>query len=104
MIDASLFRSEFDNQKTGHEHDIHIVCDTSVPKLPLKAVSRWFIHQGGTEIERDWFMAGLATSDDAELTAVSMGIISASEKLGEDFNLASNIHKHSYILRFNQFP
>jgi len=68
------------------------VCDASVPKLPLQAVSGWFIHQGGTEIERDWVTAGLATSDDAELTAVSMGVISASEKLGEDFNLASSIH------------
>ena len=50
---------------------------------------------GGTQIERDWVIAGLAISDDAELTAVSMGIISASEKLGEDFNLASNIHIYS---------
>ena len=46
----------------------------------------------GTKIERDWVTAGLATSDDAELTAVSMGIVSASEKLRENFNLASNIH------------
>jgi len=85
----------FDNRETGHEHDVHIVCDASVPKLPLQAVSGWFIHQGGTKLERDWVTAGLATSDDAELTAVSMDIISAAEKLGEDFNLASNIHIYS---------
>jgi hypothetical protein len=57
---------------------ISIVSDTSVPDLPMQAVTCWRIWHNGNFME-DWQAVSLCTSDDTELHAIAGGTSALKE-------------------------
>jgi hypothetical protein len=71
----NLLHSSVDAASHSPQH-VYIVTDTSTPPLPLQSVAAFHLwHEG--DLYDNWSAAGLATSDNSKLQAITDGICQA---------------------------